>query len=541
MDNKLKNINYTYLFILVTVSFLWFILKEHTAYEWPAIDMMPFFERYYDPSFLINDFFTNAISNEPNPRWNFGYLIIGLAELFQAHWYTISYSIKVILVVIMPVLYYLVLYIFIGKFINEKKLKNIQILIFLAILIVIHHPTISLIFSIACWRPYFVQSTPQTLSLFFGLLAIVLREINLTNKYYKYIPLLLFGASTLIHPAIGLFVIIFYYIVNYQSVLKNYRQFLYIFLFGFVIPVIFIKIIYAPRVPIETSDFIRIYTIENHSYHYHLIDFAALTPFSGIYSFILMTILLIIPIIYFHYFKLKNCLILTYLFLGSFLLAILCQYIFIDIFPSKIVASIGPVRFTQFIYWMIVISWSIMLSNLWLLNKINFNFNFRKIYFLIIGGGYIIIGILMIDSPRKDIYLQDKEMYKFIEKTEKDSVFTSCIWKLQLNIPNIGKRAVFVGNGFPFNETYFKEHQKRKSLLYGSKEYLNKIKGKGIAEKMNNFFRQKSPNDFLNISKKYKLDYVVIESQYSSKFKDYIPRFENDKIKIYKVSDFFHK
>ena len=99
-----------------------------------------------------------------------------------------------------------------------------------------------------------------------------------------------------------------------------------------------------------------------------------------------MSILLIIPIIYAYIKQMKNLLILSTIFLISLLVAVLCQYIFIDIFPSKIMASIGPVRFTQFTYWMIVISWAIMLSKLYFLNKINFDFKLKKIY-LLIGGG----------------------------------------------------------------------------------------------------------------------------------------------------------
>ena len=148
------------------------------------------------------------------------------------------------------------------------------------------------------------------------------------------------------------------------------------------------------------------------------------------------------------------------------------------------------------------------------------------------------MGILMINSPQADIYAKDKEMYLFIEKTDKDAVFAVYFGNFKLDIPNIGKRAVLTGNGFPFNENYFKEYQKRKSLLYGDKEHLDKTEGRWIGEKMAKFFRQKSPSDFVDISKKYKLDYSVIESKYSSNFKDYMPRFENGNIKIYKVSDF---
>ena len=538
MNEKIKNINFTYLFILSTVSFLWFMFKDHTAYNWPAIDMMPFFERYYDSSFLINDFFTNAISNEPNPRWSFGYFIIGLTELFHTDWYTVSYSLKVILVVFTPILYYLVIYFILGKFIDVDKLKNIQIILLLGILIVIY-PRISGIFSIAWWKPYFIQSAPQNLSLAFGLLGIILKEINLKSNYYNFVSLGLFSLSTFIHPAIGLFIICFYVIANYLSIIKKIKFFITLFVIGFLLPVAVIKVFFAPEVSLNTIDFVNIYTIENHSSHYHLENFGTHTPLSWIYSFILMLLLLIVPIVYSYIKKIKTLFILSALFLVSLLLAILCQYIFIDILPSKTMASIGPVRFTQFTYWMIVISWAIMLSGLYFLNKINFNFKLKKIYLVIMGGGYIVMGILMIDSPQTTAYQKDKNMYDFISSTNKESVYTGYVKRL--DISNIGQRAILMGNGFPFNESYFKEYQNRKELLFGNREQIDKIKGSWEGDKVAKFFRAKKPIDFVNISNKYRLDYVVIESSYAENFNNYKPSFENKKVKIYKISNFKEK
>jgi len=525
---KYKNINFTYLFILSTVSFLWFVVKEHTAYDWPAIDMMPFFERYHDSGFLINDFFTNATSNESNPRWLFGYFIIGLAKIFHTDWYTISYSLKVILVILTPILYYLVLYFIVSNFIHKGKLKNIQLILLLAILIVMY-PKISGLFSIAWWKPYFLQATPQNVSLAFGLLAIILKEVNWKSNYYNFASLSLFSAATFIHPAIGLFVICFYLIVNYRSILKNIKFFISLFVVGFLMPVIVIKVIFSPELSLNTIDFVNIYTIENHSSHYHLENFGTHTPFSWLYSFALMSILLTIPIVYSYIKKMKNLLILTSLFLVSFLLAVLCQYVFIDVLPNKIIASIGPVRFTQFTYWMIVISWTIMLSNLVFLSKLNFDLKFKNIYLLIVFLGGV-IGLVSVDNPKEFIYQKDKDMYEFIDTTGKDSVFAVYFGNFKLDIPNIGKRAVFVGNGFPFNETYFKEYQKRKSLLYGNREQIDKIEGNWVGEKIAKFFRQKTPDYFVNISKKYKLDYVVVEKNFSSNFKGFSPKFENEKV-----------
>jgi len=231
---------------------------------------------------------------------------------------------------------------------------------------------------------------------------------------------------------------------------------------------------------------------------------------------------------------------LTSIFVFSYLLAVVFQYVFIDIFPSKIFATIGPVRFTQFAYWMIVISWTIMLSNLWFLDKLYYDFNLKKLYLFMVGV-YIITGILMIDSPKMDISQKDKDIYQFIKNTPKDSVYAVCFGNFQLDIPNIAKRAVVAGNGFPFNESYLKEYMDRKELLYGNREKIDKIQGTWEGDKIAKYFRKLKPKDFIKISNKYKLDYVVIESNYSLNFNKYKPKFENKKVKIYKTSDFKEK
>jgi hypothetical protein len=148
------------------------------------------------------------------------------------------------------------------------------------------------------------------------------------------------------------------------------------------------------------------------------------------------------------------------------------------------------------------------------------------------------MGILMINSPQKDIYEKDKDMYNFISTTEKESVFGAYFGNYKLDIPNIGERAIFSGNGFPFNESYLTEYQKRKELFFGTHKELDNFQGKWIGEKSSKFFRTKSPKYFFEISKKYKLDYIVIEKEYSLLYDAYKPRFENEKVKIYKISDF---
>lgn len=537
MREYYKNLNIIYIFVVATASFLWFILKEQTAYEWPSIDMMVFFKRHSDSCFLINDFFTNSISNEPNPRWIFGYFIIFLAEFFNVDWYVISYSLKVILVVATPILYYLTIFAILKKYLNEKQLKNVQILLTTAVLMVIY-PPFSGLFSIAWWKPYFIQSSPQNLSLAVGLLAILYVEYG--SKITILISVLLFAISTIFHPAIGLFSLLFYILITLPFIFEEYKKYLSLFFGGFLIPAIIIIIIFKPSAPLDSLNFINIYAIENHSSHYHLSNFGTHTPFSWIYSFILMLLLLIIPILYFYKIKANKYFNLSVTFISFFLFIVLLQYIFIDIFPNKIIASIGPVRFSQFIYYMIVLSWILMFSNLTFLNKFNFEFRYPKILISLLIS-FIFSGIILIDNPKKNIISNNIDLYHFLEFTPKNAVFGVFFGEYMVDIPNIGHRAVFIGNGFPFNESFFLEFQRKTNLLYGSRKARDSMGGSWEGEKSANFYRNLKPNDFIKISKNYRLDFVIIETKFSKNFKNFTPVFENSKIKIYKVFNFVTK
>ncbi|NQV78124.1 MAG: hypothetical protein HQ490_07190 [Lutibacter sp.] len=84
---------------------------------------------------------------------------------------------------------------------------------------------------------------------------------------------------------------------------------------------------------------------------------------------------------------------------------------------------------------------------------------------------------------------------------------------------------------------YFNEYQKRKESLYGNSKQIDYFEGEWVGEKMSKFYRQLTPIQFLDISDLYKLDYVVIESEFSESFSEYKPRFENNRVKIYKIND----
>ena len=62
---------YSSVLILIFASFVKILMGHKTAFDWPAIDIAPFLERYFYPSFAINDFFTihDIIREEAFRKW----------------------------------------------------------------------------------------------------------------------------------------------------------------------------------------------------------------------------------------------------------------------------------------------------------------------------------------------------------------------------------------------------------------------------------------------------------------------------------------
>ncbi len=66
----------------------------------------------------------------------------------------------------------------------------------------------------------------------------------------------------------------------------------------------------------------------------------------------------------------------------------------------------------------------------------------------------------------------------------------------------IARRSIFIGNGFPFNEKYFKEYTDRKFSVHGTTEQLLNIDGDSIHKKYRNFYYSLSPEYFKILSRK---------------------------------------
>ena len=517
---KKKNL---YEISLVIVSSLFFILNGGTAFD-TSLDIYPLIERNINYDYLPNDFYTNAVSNEFNPKQFFGIFISQLARTLNIDWYYILYSLKILFVVFSPIVFFRTL-IFLVERLNTNKSLDI---IFLGTLFGIS--PISKLFSIAWWPPYDDSLIPSSICVVFVFASCLLRNKSLI------IFLIFQFLGILLHPAMYCLTSLF--VISILSIqFNNNRK--YIIEYGFLsltLIVIYLSIIKIPNF-IDTHSFVRIYTLENHSSHYRVPYFGTYLASYLDWKFIfgLMNIILLTGQL------LNNRLVKTGSLIGLILLnvSVVMQWIVTDIYPNKIGAALGPVRYTQFIYWYVVLFGAIVLKDFLKLDlkKIKILKKIPSVFYVAITILFILY--IRIDNPKEDFLNNHIGLEKFINSTDRNSIFvvypTSSFkfyFQYALN------RSVFNGVGFPFNEKYFEEFQARKNITYGSFEEIQQLNGDWIGEKHQFFFRNLTPDDFLSLSKNYKVDYIIIEKRYNQNFKEFTPLISNEEVEIYEIDQF---
>jgi hypothetical protein len=208
--------------------------------------------------------------------------------------------------------------------------------------------------------------------------------------------------------------------------------------------------------------------------------------------------------------------------------SIVLQYFFIEIYPSKMMAYLGVSRYTIFGYWNMIMLSAYILSNL------KGNILKIKLPGLSLGGllivvvNFTIFGILYLDNPR-DVKSQIwRDFYSFVDDTSKESTFLTYSEGLNTDLRIIGNRQVFIAKEFPFVESKIEEYIKRYRMAYGSK--LSGLQGE-------EYFRELTPADFIEMKKKYPLDYIVVEAKYAANLSEYTPVWSNKNLKVFSLTD----
>ncbi|MCK5101364.1 MAG: hypothetical protein KAR17_01070 [Cyclobacteriaceae bacterium] len=305
--------------------------------------------------------------------------------------------------------------------------------------------------------------------------------------------------------------------------------------------------------PLSAQEFVKYYAIEHHSSHYLPSLFGSLTSLPWWVSFCFINALMIFSAWFAIKKKDYDLLVLSLVFLFGYSGAVLVQYLFVELFPIKIIASLGPSRFTLFGYWMLGILYCLLLLKHFSIVRFSPLLKCANKKTMIKSSSSMAVPVMLLisllvaiainwgakDIPEFEIRNKHQGLYEWIqENVSNDAVFAIYFDEFKIKFPLVMKRAVFAGNGFPFREDAFREYSYREGLIYGSNEELEKFEGTWIGEKITKFYRQLTPDNFYKISKEFRLDYVIIESDFAESFRNFSPLFSNGKMNIYATRQF---
>ncbi|QWD98825.1 hypothetical protein C2740_01690 [Polynucleobacter sp. MG-5-Ahmo-C2] len=529
---------------------------QTSAITWPSTDNLPAVCRMLDSACLTSDFFTNA-SSVITPRFPYTFLLSGVTSLVPFGLGGGLAVIKGVLLAFLPALWCMVLiYIAIFSLRNPKfywldnyfKVQLGVLALIIPAIIFLLQGSLGLKLSVAWWPPLSFDATPQNFSLLICLFSSWLYSLN-----KRFLCGFLFFWGGIIHPAATIFFAIYFglLIFDWIKLSHNIDLLTKIFMPTLVASLCATYFFGGGNVNIGASDFAKIYALEAHSGHYIPSKFGSLSPYPWQKSFSIICIGLFILSCVLYKLKShawKNAITALLVYSG----AIFCQYAFVEIYPIKIIAQIGPSRFSMFGPWLLV---SFLLTTIALLYSRLPKATERYLDLLsqkIIAiptyiFGVILIGIIisiLLYSTSKNSYqiiFPDKsgvDLGNFAENYSKmDDVFALPFFAPRVEFPLITKRAIFFGNGFPFSEKYFSEWDYRNANINGRIKDIENLPGGWIGDKYSFFYNGLTPNDFVKMSKVHRLDWVVLYPENVSGFQNCKKSYDNSGYQIYSIVD----
>ena len=336
-DNLAVNL---YLIILLIVSLLQYLLfVSHTAFEWTTTQDIPLLLRMLDSDYLKNDFYTNAAINAPRHgfRW-----LISVPIILGLNWYKAIYLCKVIVYIIYKPLMFLAMYTVVSGWCPLKgaQKESVKFILFVFVTFELFH--LQGDSKLAGWHPVYANVfSPMDLSLIISLFYLIL--FNLKSIKCQIISVIFLAFSTFIHPVMGMGM----FVVKNIFTLPLLNTKLYLakeiapFIVGVLLPILLMKINYQVTNILNANEFVEYVIVNRHPHHYLMSSVLGA-------RFVWWMIVLIIPLIAAIIMKNRSLIILSFSAIISFIFPVFLQYFGTEIMPQKIIAELGPSRFTCF-------------------------------------------------------------------------------------------------------------------------------------------------------------------------------------------------
>jgi hypothetical protein len=535
--------------ISVFISAILVILTyfKTAAVSWPQSDNLNGVCRILQSNCLAEDFYTNS-SSDITPRLPYIYFLSGITKIANNGIGGGLAAMKALLLVLLPIAISLIFIVAINEHIGNKDKAqwvvspaNISAIVSAPLFVYFLHGKFGAILSIAWWSPLTFEPTPQNFSLLLTISGFLFVWLD-----RKSIGVIFIIVGTVIHPAVAIFSSVFSLIslCKFNSI-KDTSRFVCTGLGANLVGAIFVKIFFETNFTISSQDFVRIYAFEAHPFHYIPSQFETFSRIPWIASFSLVSIGLLVSTIVLY--KLNSAVWKNSFFAFiTYSSSILIQFLFVEINQIKLIAQLGPSRFSMFGIWFLFIFYFIAALKLFKINKFFLklsNIIHQKLAstrWIYIFACYCILGLFVVSyafkSSHFDVPDEDKMLTSFAStQTDLSDVFILPFTAPSNIFPLKTGRAIFFGNGFVFSEKYFHEWEDRKVIVWGRQAETANLPGKWIGEKYANHYRSLLPKDFLEIAKKYKIDWVVIETDYSKNFSDCKTDFYSQKYKVYSL------
>ena len=530
------------LLLLASVSIYNFVRRDATAFEFPAIDMGCFFERQQDASFLTGDYFTNSLS-QPNPRFVFGFFVLGVAKLLGTDWYGAYFALRCTLTVAMPMLWYLALWGMIRDRLTRERAELMVRLALGAAILLVMRRDVNGWFSIAWWPPFFIYVAAHPLAMAVGLLAIVLRTSQRHGAYW--FSFLAWFCASLLHPSIGLSLLVFYWLWAFQW--NRWRELLMDVACGALLPFGLLLILFRSPARLPAAEFIDYYAHVAHPFHYQVSQFPSLTSFPWWISFGLILALLSLGASVAVKLGDRRLVWVAVAFALAYAGCVAVQYLATEVWLSKAIAILGPSRFSCLGFYMVALVGASLLGSIWpdRFAAVAFWERFaerigwlRPIHVAAVGTVAVIaMHVLLRDDLQGDIRDCHAGFYDWVERsTDPDDVFLPPFdTPLLRELPIIGRRAVYASQAFPFREDALREHVRRLTLGYGEVEQVDQIEGNDRLLRRLAYFRRLGPAHVLRAAEEFRLDYAVVEASYRGPFEGHAPCYADASVAVYAI------